>query len=137
MPLQDRGAELEWYRIRWQQDKVSVHLISKYGTVRNDVLYPYLPIVFIHIQYNEETASSSPLPLPPSVSNGMTYNQQFGCVHSFFIYKNVFSLVRGASRPSSCQLSICALINLSHEMQSGGDERAGRATTDPHGIGKR
>ncbi|XP_062339609.1 uncharacterized protein LOC134038031 isoform X1 [Osmerus eperlanus] len=45
--------------------------------------------------------------------------------------------LRGVSRVKSCQLSICALINLSHEMQSGGDEKAGRATTDPHGIGKR
>ncbi|KAJ8006476.1 hypothetical protein DPEC_G00107650 [Dallia pectoralis] len=35
-----------------------------------------------------------------------------------------------------CPLSVCALNNLGHSMQSG-DEKAGKATTDPHGIGKR
>lgn len=36
----------------------------------------------------------------------------------------------------SCQLSICALMNLGHDLQSGGDERAGRSSSDPFGHGK-
>ncbi|KAM8739637.1 uncharacterized protein AB9X84_019758 isoform 2-T2 [Acanthopagrus schlegelii] len=36
----------------------------------------------------------------------------------------------------SCQLSICALMNLGHDLQSGGDELAGRSSSDPFGHGK-
>lgn len=35
-----------------------------------------------------------------------------------------------------CQLSICALMNLGHDLQSGGDELAGRSSSDPFGHGK-
>ncbi|XP_042259552.1 uncharacterized protein zgc:193726 isoform X2 [Thunnus maccoyii] len=38
--------------------------------------------------------------------------------------------------PASCQLSICALMNLGQDLQSGGDERAGRRSSDPLGHGK-
>ncbi|XP_071358956.1 uncharacterized protein [Trachinotus anak] len=42
----------------------------------------------------------------------------------------------GYAAPPVCQLSICALMNLSHELQSGGDQRAGRSSSDPFGHGK-
>ncbi|XP_034145871.1 uncharacterized protein zgc:193726 [Esox lucius] len=37
---------------------------------------------------------------------------------------------------SRCMISLCTLNNLGHSMQFG-DEKAGEATKDPHGIGKR
>ncbi|XP_051248069.1 uncharacterized protein zgc:193726 isoform X2 [Dicentrarchus labrax] len=54
---------------------------------------------------------------------------------------DLFPLVGSAGRlglaaPPACQLSICALMNLGHELQSGGDERAGRSSSDPFGHGK-
>ncbi|XP_055761620.1 uncharacterized protein zgc:193726 isoform X4 [Salvelinus fontinalis] len=36
-----------------------------------------------------------------------------------------------------CMVSLCALINLGHALNQGGDESAGGATRDPHGNGKR
>ncbi|XP_078138276.1 uncharacterized protein LOC144538121 isoform X2 [Centroberyx gerrardi] len=47
-----------------------------------------------------------------------------------------FSGIVGYAAPPGCQLSICALMNLGHDMQLGGDEKAGRATSDPFGHGK-
>nr|XP_046153591.1 uncharacterized protein LOC123994711 isoform X3 [Oncorhynchus gorbuscha] len=39
--------------------------------------------------------------------------------------------------PPGCVVSLCALINLGHALNQGGDESAGGATRDPHGNGKR
>lgn len=44
--------------------------------------------------------------------------------------------VVGYAAPAVCQLSICALMNLGQDLQSGGDERAGRTSSDPFGHGK-
>ncbi|XP_008292402.1 uncharacterized protein LOC103366447 isoform X2 [Stegastes partitus] len=46
------------------------------------------------------------------------------------------SIRRIGSPPPVCQLSICAVINLGHELQSGGDEVAGQSSSDPFGHGK-
>ncbi|XP_051814264.1 uncharacterized protein zgc:193726 isoform X1 [Acanthochromis polyacanthus] len=42
----------------------------------------------------------------------------------------------GLAPPKACQLSICAVMNLGHELQSGGDELAGQSSSDPFGHGK-
>ncbi|XP_020308745.1 uncharacterized protein zgc:193726 isoform X1 [Oncorhynchus kisutch] len=79
------------------------------------------------MQSQNETDSNSTLTIhryngPPSAKN---IRERKLALHGYVV------------PPPGCVVSLCALINLGHALNQGGDESAGGATRDPHGNGKR
>ncbi|XP_021419129.2 uncharacterized protein zgc:193726 isoform X2 [Oncorhynchus mykiss] len=88
-----------------------------------EIPFPFQPEELMQSQ--NETDSNSTLTTyngPPSVKN---IRERKLALHGYVV------------PPPGCVVSLCALINLGHALNQGGDESAGGATRDPHGNGKR
>ncbi|XP_042156019.1 uncharacterized protein zgc:193726 isoform X2 [Oncorhynchus tshawytscha] len=90
-----------------------------------EIPFPFQPEELMQSQ--NETDSNSTLTIhryngPPSAKN---IRERKLALHGYVV------------PPPGCVVSLCALINLGHALNQGGDESAGGATRDPHGNGKR
>ncbi|XP_070997254.1 uncharacterized protein [Oncorhynchus clarkii lewisi] len=88
-----------------------------------EIPFPFQPEELMQSQ--NETDSNSTLTTyngPPSAKN---IRERKLALHGYVV------------PPPGCVVSLCALNNLGHALNQGGDESAGGATRDPHGNGKR
>ncbi|KAM4570224.1 uncharacterized protein PAE49_009435 [Odontesthes bonariensis] len=82
---------------------------------------------------NLTNATSFPVQFDQNVNNSSNFTRDFGQRQDQNITAAIF-ISRADAGP--CRLGTCALVNLGHDLQSGGDETAGQSSSDPFGPGK-